>query len=128
MKYKTIIITLSIGAASLFTGKVYSQDDAASIRERNRKDSLEVVALKEKQVLNATNKATMSEAKLNRKETKAKAKEAKRLDKEANAAARESRKEVRAEEKAQKQRARANKQAAKASKAREKSDKNEKND
>jgi len=124
MKYKSIIVTLSIGAASLFTGEAYSQQPTA--QEQHRKDSLEIVKLKERQILNATHHATMSEAKLNRKETKAKAKEAKRLDKEANRAAKESRREVRAEAKAQKQRAKADRQAAKALKAREKSDKTDK--
>jgi len=126
MKYKSIIVTLSIGAASLFTSEAYSQQP--TVQEQHRKDSLEIVKLKEKQISDATHHATMSEAKLNRKETKAKAKAAKRLDKEANAAARESRKEVRAEAKAQKQRAKADKQAAKASKARDKSNKSDKND
>jgi hypothetical protein len=125
MKYKTIVMTLALGAASLFTGEVYAQYHHEMTKaERERKDSLKTAYDREEQVQETQDENRMADAKLDRKHTKAKAKEAQRVQREANDAARESRDEVRSERKAQKSRKQADKQADKASKARDQSDSN----
>jgi hypothetical protein len=125
MKYTTIIITMAVGAASLFTTHAFAQSSGDTTQaERDKKDSVETVALKEAQTQSTNDKNRMAEAKLDRKQTKAKAEDAQRIEKDANDAARQSRYAVRAERKAQKSRKQATKQAQKAAQAREKSNNN----
>jgi hypothetical protein len=125
MKYTTMIITMAVGAASMFTGHAFAQSSGDMAKtERDKKDSVKTATLREEQVQSVKDENRMADAKLDQKQTKAKAQKAQRIEKDANDAARESRYAVRAERKAQKSRKAANKQAEKASKAREKSNKN----
>jgi hypothetical protein len=125
MKFNTTILALTFVAASLLTGKVYSQPSAQmNMAQLDHKDSVETATRNEANIQQAKDENAMTNAKADRKDTKAKAKEAKRIEREANYAANESRYAVRAERKAQRSRRQANNQAEKASKAREKSDNN----
>jgi hypothetical protein len=121
MKLKTIFLTLTMGALSLFTSDLYAQEsstvsgstDSAQAMYRNDQAALE----------KANDEEKMADIKDARRETKAKAKEARRVEREASAAARESKNALRAERRAQKARKQADKQAKKAEKARERADK-----
>jgi hypothetical protein len=125
MKYRTMVITMAIGAAFVFTSHASAQSTGDMTQaERDQKDSLETVTLMEAQTQNTKDKNRMAEAKLDRKQTKAKAQNAQRIERDANDAARESRYAVRAERKAQKSRKQATKQAKKAADARNKSNNN----
>jgi hypothetical protein len=124
MKYKTIIITMSLAAASLFAGKTFAQDNTMSQVQRDHQDSVQTAKVTEARLETTKDENRMADAKLDRKQTKAKAKNAQRVENEANDAARESKYAVRAERRAQKSRKQANKQAEKAAKARDKSNSN----
>jgi hypothetical protein len=124
MKYKTIIITMSLGITSLFVSRAFAQDSQMNQAQRNQRDSVDAATLKEIQVQNTKDENRMADAKLDKKQTKAKAKDAQRIENDANDAARQSKYEVRAERRAQKSRKQANKQAEKAAKARDKSNSN----
>lgn len=125
MKYKAIIITMTVGAASLFAGHALAQDSNDMTRaDRYRKDSVETATLRAEQEQNTKDENRMADAKLDRKQTKAKAKDAQRIEKDANDAARQSKQAVKSERKAQKSRKQANQQAEKAAAARDKSDDN----
>lgn len=121
MKYKTIIVTLSVSAVFLFADEVYSQMlNETNKRERNSLDSLKVVNLNEAQVQKARDEFGMAYTKLNRKQPKAKTKEAQRIQGDSNNTEKESKHAVRAE----KLRKQSIKQAERTSKTRDKSDKN----
>ena len=125
MKYTTMIITTAAVAASMFASHALAQaSDDVTQAERQKKDSMETVTLREEQTQNTKDRNRMADAKLDRKQTQAKAENAQRIEKDANDAARESRYAVRAERRAQKSRKQANKQAEKAAEAREKSNNN----
>jgi hypothetical protein len=125
MNYKTIVITMTIAAASLCTANVNAQDQTQMTRsEHHDQDSLEMASAKEAQVEKTKDDNRMADAKLDRKQTRVKAKNAQRIENDANDAARESKYAVRAERRAQRSRKQANKQADKALKARAKSDQN----
>ena len=116
---------MAVGAASLFASNAIAQTwDGMTQNERDKKDSVETIALREEQTQVTKDKNRMADAKLDRKQTQAKAENAQRIEKDANAAARESRYAVRAERKAQRSRKQADKQAHKAAQAREKSNNN----
>ena len=125
MKYTTMIITMAVVAASMFTSHSFAQSsgDTTQIR-RDKKDSAEMVTLREEQAQSTKDRNRMADAKLDRKQTKAKAEDAQRIEKDANDAARESRYALRAERRAQKSRKQADKQADKAAEARVKSNNN----
>jgi hypothetical protein len=124
MKYKAIIITMSVAAASLFASKTFAQDNTMSQVQRDHQDSVQTAKVTEARLETTKDENRMADAKLDRKQTKAKAKNAQRVENEASDAARESRYAVRAERRAQKSRKQANKQAEKAAKARDKSNSN----
>lgn len=125
MKYTTMIMTMAVGAASLFTSHAYAQSSGDMTQiERDKKDSLETVTLIEEQTQITKDENRMADAKRDRKRTKAKAENAQRIEKDANNAARESRYALRAERRAQKSRKQADKQAEKAAEARKKSNNN----
>lgn len=122
MKFKTIILTLTLSALSLSTLELYGQKKAESSKAGlDRMDSLEKLRIKEQET---TDKDKMNKVVNERKSTKAKAKEAKRVGKEANVAAKESKNALKAEKKAQKARKQADSQAKKAAKARHTSNRN----
>jgi hypothetical protein len=124
MKYKHIIIAVSVLASTAYAGQVFSQDNGMSRVERNQKDSLETVRANEQQLQQTDDEKRMADAKIDRKQTRAKAKHAQRIEDDANDAARESRQAVRTERRAQKSRKQATRQSDKAAKARDKSDRN----
>jgi hypothetical protein len=125
MKYNKMIITIALGAGSLFTTHTFAQSSGDMTQtERDRKDSVETAALTEAQVQSTKDKNRMADAKQDRKQTKAKAENAQRIENDANDAARESRYALRGERRAQKSRKQANQQAEKAANAREKSNNN----
>lgn len=116
---------MAVGAASLFTSNALAQYSGDMTQtERDTKDSVETVTLREAQAQSTKDKNRMEEAKLDRKQTKAKAENAQRIEKDANDAARQSRNAVRAERRAQKARKQATRQAEKAADARDKSNSN----
>jgi hypothetical protein len=116
MKYKLIIFSLSLMAATLLTNKAQAQTD--------RDDSANTVVRDEAKVQETNDENRMANAKADRKSTKEKAKNAKRIERDANNAAKEARYAHKSEKKAQKSRRHANDQAEKATKARNKSDSN----
>jgi hypothetical protein len=116
MKYKAIILSLTLISASLITSKVYGQND--------RQDNLETASRNEAKIQETKDENRMADAKADRKTTKAKAKEAKRMDRDAKTAAKESKYALKSEKKAQKSRRQADDQTKKASKARDKSNNN----
>lgn len=116
---------MTIGAASLFTTHAIAQSNGDMTQTgRDKKDSMETVALREVQTQSAKDKNRMAEAKLGTNKLKAKAENAQRIEKDANDAAHESRNAVRAERSAQKSHKQANKQAEKAAGARTRSNNN----
>lgn len=125
MKYKNTILTITLGALSIFSYEVYAQEQGSmSKREIAHMDSVEAESKKVIQAQKTKDENTMADFRRDKKQTKAKAKDAQRIERDANAAARESRVALRAERRAQQSRKDANKQAEKAEKARDKSDKN----
>ena len=126
MKYKKIILTLTLTAASLFTFQAFAQ--SSQPMSKGQYDSIESsqAAYKRDQVQTQKDKnaEAISDAKADRSDTKAKAKEAARIDDEAQDAAKQSKNALKAEKKAQKLRKKADQQADKAEKARDKSDLN----
>lgn len=116
---------MAVAAASLFTIQSFAQSsERMTDSDRDKKDSLETVTLREEQIQNTKNRNRMEDAKLDRKQTRAKAENAQRIQNDADDAARESRYALRAERRAQKSRKQANQQAEKAADAREKSNNN----
>jgi hypothetical protein len=126
MKYKKIILVLTISAASLFSFQTFAQSSEAM--SKNQYDSIESsqATYKRDQVQTQKDKdaEAISDAKADRADTKARAKESARIDDEAQDAAKQSKNALKAEKKAQKLRKKADKQAEKAETAREKSDLN----
>lgn len=126
MKYKKIILILTLTAASLFTFQGFAQSSQAL--SKNQYDSIEgsQADYKRDQVRTQKDKdaEAINDAKADKADTKAKAKESARIDNEAQDAAKQSKKALKTERKAQKLRNKADKQADKAETAREKSDLN----
>jgi hypothetical protein len=126
MKFKTIIVTLTLSTFSLWSLELYGQEKAeVTNAEQARMDNLRKLHLEEQtQTQDEMDSKRMTKVVNDRKATKAKAKEAKRVGKDADDAARESKGALKAEKKAQKARKQADKQAKKAAKARKTSNDN----
>jgi hypothetical protein len=125
MKFKTIMLTLTLSGLSLFTYDVCGQETfVMSKSEQDRKDSLQKVNKVEQNQQTVRDVDRMNNVQDASKVTEANAKEAQRVEKDASNAAKESKNAVKAEKKAQKARKNADKQALKASQARAKSDNN----
>ncbi|MDQ2657312.1 MAG: hypothetical protein M3Y60_07810 [Bacteroidota bacterium] len=125
MKNQKIVLTIALGALSLFSCEVYAQQRSESGNENAMQiDSAEMATDEAARTQKIKDANTIADYKDDRKDTKAKAREARRVEKEANTAARESRYALRSEKRAQKARKDADKQAERASRARVKSDRN----
>jgi hypothetical protein len=79
MKYKAIIITMSVAAASLFASKTFAQDNTMSQVQRDHQDSVQTAKVTEARLETTKDENRMADAKLDRKQTKAKAKNAQRV-------------------------------------------------
>ena len=126
MKYKTILSTITLSAASLFICELYAQDlPPLTNSEYNHRDSLQTAYKKDQaQTQKTQDVEKMHDVKTEQADTKAKSKEADRIQEEAADAAKQSNDALKTEKKAQKSRRKADKQAEKAEAARHKSDLN----
>ena len=126
MTYKTILSTITLGAASIFTGNLYAQQlPPITKSEYNHMDSVQSVYKRDQvQTQKAQDVEKMSDVKTEQADAKAKSKEADRIQDEAADAAKQSNDALKTEKKAQKLRKKADKQAEKAEAARDKSDLN----
>jgi hypothetical protein len=126
MKYKTILSTITLSAASLFIGELYAQElPPLTKNEYNHIDSLQSAYEKDKvQTQKSQDVEKMHDVKTEQADAKAKSKEADRVQDEAADALKQSDDALKTEKKAQKSRKKADEQAQKAEAARDKSDLN----
>jgi len=126
MKYKTILSTITLSAASLFIGELYAQElPPLTKSEYNHMDSLQSAYKKDQvQTQKSQDVEKMQDVKSEQADAKAKSKEADRVQEEAADALKQSDDALKAEKKAQKSRKKAEAQAQKAEAARDKSDLN----
>ncbi len=116
MKYKTILSTIILGAASLFIGELYAQELPPLTKSEYKKDQV--------QTQKSQDVEKMHDVKAEQADAKAKSKEADRVQEEAADALKQSDDALKSEKKAQKSRKKADAQAQKAEAARDKSDLN----
>ena len=126
MTYKTILSTITLGAASMFIGDLHAQQlPPITKSEYNQMDSAQGAYKRDQvQTQKSQDVEKMSDVKTEQADAKAKSKEADRIQDEASDAAKQSNDALKTEKKAQKSRKKADKQAEKAEAARDKSDLN----